>query len=187
MSSSPEREPGPSRPSRVPTGALAAGLVLAVAVALVGVNLVGRPSIRLSGERLDALLQQGLVEEVQVYGSRVECILTAPVRLREERQPVERVEVELGVPPGQVEVLRWETAGAVVVRQPQPQVRHWPWGSLVSVLLAGGVWHLICQARRHRHTGGPRQRLQEADQQLAQGALTRQEYDKLISEITVEL
>ena len=169
------------------TGPLAALLVLGVAVVLVGLNLLEPPRIRVSAERLEVLLQQHLVEVVRLRVSEVVCVMTRPVRFRDEQQLVERVTVHLEAPPGEDDVRRWEAAGARVVRQPQPERRDWPWAALVALLLAGGIWHLVSQARRHRQTGSPRQRLLEADRRFNDGELSRKQYDELVSELNAEL
>jgi len=188
MSSSPEGgTTGASGPRRLSTGPLAGLLILVVVAVLVVLNLLEAPATAVSREQFDALLERGVVAEVWIGAGRLEARLTGPVRFRGERQLVDRVVAELKVRPSDDEVGRWRAAGARLSAEPPKRQPDWPWGGAVALLLAGGIWHLVAQARRHRRLGSPRQRLEEADRQYRDGELSRDQYEQLVSELTAQL
>jgi len=187
MSPFPEHAAAGAAPPALPrSGWLAAGLVLAVVAALAGLNLLGPRAVSISAEQLDALVDEGLISEARVRGSAVECALSRPVRLRGERQLVSLVVCELAAD-GPPDADRWRQAGARVLHLPPDERRDWPWALLVSALLAGGIWHLVVQARHHRRVGSPRQRLLEADRQLAEGCITPEQHGDLVAELTARM
>jgi len=63
----------------------------------------------------------------------------------------------------------------------------WLWPVGMVLLLGLGAVHLLLQARHHRRHGGPRQRLLDAERQLLNGELSREEYDRLTATISMEL
>ncbi len=188
MSSSTDQTANPAPSRRAPsTWWLAIGLVLLVGAVLVGLNLLDPLLVRVNGEQFEALVEGGAVLEIRVRGSTVEGVLTRPVRLVSEREAVSAVQIEWGGEPGQGEISRWEQGGARVVMLPGSPRRDGPWAAAVAFLLAGGVWHLVAQARRHRRSGSPRERLKEAERQFRAGELTQEQYDHLVAELTIEM
>ncbi|MFH1571166.1 MAG: hypothetical protein ABIL09_24440, partial [Gemmatimonadota bacterium] len=94
------------------------GLALALAVALVAIvallNLLERPTVSVSVEKLEALLEGGMVSEVLIDGNTLWCRLSRQVRFREEALEAERVAVRLPGPPTPDQVARWRTQAAEV-------------------------------------------------------------------------
>lgn len=171
----------------VPTRWLAFGLVALVGAVLLGVNLLDPPLASVDAEQFKTLLDEGMVSQIRIRGRTLECALARPVRLRGERAAVSAVQIEWGAAPDAGEVSRWEQGGVQVLSLPEGGRRDGPWAIAVALLLAGGIWHLVAQARRHRRDGSPRERLQEAERQFGAGELTREQYDNLVAELTIEM
>ena len=167
---------------------LGAGL-LALIVML---SLLAPPELSIDLSRLEDLVADGRVASIEVSDVIV-AHLQEPVILDMggQRRRTETVIVTGIIDADRLEVIRrWREAGlsvVAVVAPPQRGLQEAAWVGFVSLLLLFGVYHLVTQARTHRHEGSPRQRLDQVRADLDAGRISGEEYERQASEISIEM
>ena len=175
-----------------PTIGLALGLCLPIVVALVILNTLGEEGEEIAPEHFSELMDRDLVEEIRLQEQVLRCLLRHPIRLTEAKAkpPVRRVVLRYAARPSPADLSGWREQGIRVVvveggGESGTGIIWWP--VAMALLLGLGTVHLLRQARRHRRHGGPRQRLQDAERQLLNGELSREQYDRLAATISSEM
>lgn len=181
----------PTLPPMSPT-TLAAMLGSGLVALVLLLGILAPSEVIVDLERLDQLVADGVVERLEVSPSEIIAQLSEPVIIQDagQRMRAQAVLVPRATVGGEAAVERWRAAGAPVVNVAADagrRLREALWGSAVAGLLLFGVYHLVQQARRHRREGSPRQHLAEVQQQLDDGHITREEYERQVAEISPEL
>lgn len=181
------QSPRPLSPT-VLAAALGAGLVLLVLL----LNMLATPEALIDGDRLAALVAQGEVVRIELGDAGIAAHLRRPAVLDEGGQRLRSAHVLVpGAEADGEQRDRWQSAGIEVAESlgggGGRRVRELVWTVAVAALLLFGLRHLIDQARRHRREGSPRQRLEALHAAFQEGRVSREEYERQVDDISVEL
>ena len=173
-----------------------AALALMLAAGLVGLllllSLLAPSETAIGRERMEELVSQAMVERVEVIDGRLIGRLRQPVVIEEAGHRAVTRDVILPMPDGAAvveDLARWRASGVAVALGSGSRrwLRELAWLAVVGGLLAFGLYNLVQQARRHRREGSPREWIARARKDLEEGRLTRDEYERRVSEIAPEL
>lgn len=178
-------------PAPSPT-ALALMLALGLLGLLLVLSLLAPSETAIGPEKMEELVSQALVERVEVIDGRLIGRLRQPVVIEEAGHRAVTRDVILPLPDEEavIEALaRWRDSGVTVALGAESRrwLREVAWLAVVGGLLLFGLYNLVQQARRHRREGSPRERLARARQELEEGRLTQDEFERRVSEIAPEL
>ena len=171
-------------------------LALMLAMGLLGLllllSLLAPSETSIGPERMEELVSQAMVERVEVIDGRLIGRLRQPVVIEEAGHRAVTRDVILPMPDGSVVVealARWRDSGVTISLGAESRrwLRELAWLAVMGGLLLFGLYNLVQQARRHRREGSPRERLARARQDLDEGRLTQEEYERRVAEIAPEL
>lgn len=172
---------------------LAAALGVGLIVLVFALNLLAPGEAPVDLARLEALVAEGSVAQIEVGRTDIVAHLTRAVAIDDmgQRRLASAVVTDRLAPGADEAVARWTAAGYAVARSQEAdddrQRREWGWVAAIVGLLGFGLYYLVGQARRHRVEGSPRQRLDEARVELESGRISPEEYERRVAEISVEL
>lgn len=173
-----------------------AGLAVMLAAGLLGLLLLlsalAPSETAIGPERMEELVSRAMVERVEVIDGRLIGRLRRPVVIEESGHRALTSDVILPMPDGAAvveDLARWRASGVTVALGSGGRrwLRELAWLAVVGGLLLFGLYNLVQQARRHRREGSPRERIARARKDLEEGRLTRDEYERRVSEIAPEL
>ena len=173
-----------------PTVRLAIGLCVPIILALLALNTLRGQGEEVEPSQFGDLVDGGLVEEIRLEGNVLRGLLRHPVLLAGTRGQTEASEVvaRSAGPPAAADLAAWRQKGIRVVDDGEGgMVGEWLWGGAVVLVLGLASAHLLLRARSQRRYGGPRQRLADAEKRLLNGELSREEFDRLATTISMEM
>ena len=171
-------------------------LALILALGLIGLllllSLLAPSETAIRPERLEELVSQDMIERIEVVEGRLIGRLRQPLVIEEEGHQSLTKDIIVPMPDEDVVIealARWRASGvALSVGTDRGRwLRESAWMAAIGGLLFFGLYNLVQQARTHRRTGSPRERLARARKDLEEGRMTQEEYERRVSEIAPEL
>ncbi len=171
-------------------------LALILALGLIGLllllSLLAPSETAIRPERLEELVSQDMIERIEVVEGRLIGRLRQPLVIEEEGHQSLTKDIIVPMPDEDVVIealARWRASGvALSVGTDRGRwLRESAWMAAIGGLLLFGLYNLVQQARTHRRTGSPRERLARARKDLEEGRMTQEEYERRVSEIAPEL
>ena len=183
---------------RLSYGRLSLLLAGALVLVVVLMNLLSPEEIPISEEGLLALIEDDVVQTIVIGDGWLVCELTREVAVEEQTgvgtrpRRGRRVSVNLRESPSAEQRRLWRDAGVAIedadedalAQRSRQQQTGWV---VMGVLLSIGVYYVVSQARRSKRHDSPRARLAQLEQALKRGDISREDYDRKVEEISVEL
>ena len=154
-------------------------------------HFLGDSEIPIVEEQFERLYENNLLSSIRLSDNSLYCQLVNPVwidnmgrRILTDKvfvDPIEAVSME--------RIEAWKSAGITVHFESEKRgIKKQSGVLLIASLLGIGVWHLWSQVKQDRQgSGSPRRRLQELEDQLKTGKITKEEYQKQAEPIWAEM